>query len=80
MSKSTKIQQLKKEYPMITKQVNSEIIQIDVDEYEATLDSWADALVVKEAKQAELDDKIFAKTELLDRLGITKDEAKLLIN
>jgi ribosome assembly protein YihI (activator of Der GTPase) len=79
MSKLTKIQQLKKEYPIITKQVNEEIIEIDLDEYEATLDAWADAIIVMESKQAELDNKISARTELLQRLGITADEAKLLL-
>jgi hypothetical protein len=40
----------------------------------------ADAEKAKKAKEAELLANAQAKTALLERLGITEDEAKLLIN
>ncbi len=38
-----------------------------------------EAILVKEAKAAEAQAKAEAKAELLERLGITADEAKLLL-
>ena len=39
----------------------------------------AEAILAKEAKAAEAQAKAQAKAELLERLGITADEAKLLL-
>ncbi len=39
----------------------------------------AEAILAKEAKAAEAQAKVQAKAELLTRLGITADEAKLLL-
>ena len=49
------------------------------EEYEAMIAEWADARLAKLAKQAEAQAKAQAKAELLERLGITADEAKLLL-
>ena len=40
----------------------------------------AETLAIKETQQAEADAKATAKAELLNRLGITADEAKLLLS
>jgi hypothetical protein len=40
----------------------------------------AEAILAKEAKEAEAQAKAQAKAELLERLGITEDEAKLLLS
>jgi hypothetical protein len=79
MNKSQIIQQLKSEYPTLTKGVNDAIIQLDATEYEATIDAWADGKLAKLAEEAEAKAKAQAKAELLERLGITADEAKLLL-
>jgi hypothetical protein len=79
MTKQQLIEQFKLDYPTLTKQSNDEVITLDQDEYEATIDAWADAQLLKLAKQAEAEAKAQAKAELLERLGITADEAKLLL-
>jgi hypothetical protein len=79
MDKVELISQFKTEYSTLTKQVNNEIITLSQDEYEATIDAWADAKLAKLAKQAEAAAKATQKAALLERLGITEDEAKLLL-
>jgi hypothetical protein len=79
MTKLQKIKELKAEYPILTKQINDEIVELDAAEYEATIDAWADAVLAKAAKKAEAVAKVQAKSELLEKLGITEDEAKLLL-
>ena len=53
--------------------------QLSQDETDAILDSWADARLAKQAALAEAEAKAAQKAALLDRLGITEDEAKLLL-
>ena len=61
-------------------------IQIDDEKIEATgeilkeiLDRREKAKLLKESQAAEAQAKAQAKAELLERLGITADEAKLLL-
>jgi hypothetical protein len=79
MDKVELISQFKTEYSTLTKQVNDEIITLSQDEYEATIDAWADAKLAKLAKQAEAEAKATQKAALLERLGISEDEARLLL-
>jgi len=80
MTKQEIIAQLKVDNPTLIKQVNDEVIELDLTEYEATIEAWADAVLAKEAKKVETEAKAQAKAELLERLGITEDEAKLLLS
>jgi len=79
MTKQQLIEQFKLDYPTLTKQSDDEVITLDQDEYEATIDAWADAQLLKLAKQAEAEAKATQKAALLERLGISEDEAKLLL-
>jgi len=54
-------------------------ITLSAEEYEATISEWADVRLEKEAKAAKLQAKAEAKAALLERLGITADEAELLL-
>jgi hypothetical protein len=79
-TKNQMISLLKKEFP--TLQLGDDekgYTQLSDEEYEATIAEWADARLAKLAKQAELEARAQAKAALLDRLGITADEAKLLL-
>jgi len=49
-------------------------------EYEATIAEWAVNRLAKLSKKAEAEAKETAKAALLERLGITQDEAKLLLS
>ena len=53
--------------------------ELSADEYNATITEWANAKLAKEAKEAKAQAKAQARAELLERLGITEDEAKLLL-
>ena len=71
---------LKKEFP--TLQLGDDekgYTELSAQEYETTIDQWADARLAKEAAVTEAQAKAQAKAELLERLGITADEAKLLL-
>ena len=80
MTKQQLINQFKLEFPTLTKQVNNDVIPLEQDEYEATLASWADVQLAQEAETAKAQADATAKAALLDRLGITADEAKLLLS
>ena len=53
---------------------------LKADDYDKTISEWADARLDKEAKLAQIEANAKAKEALLERLGITEAEAKLLIN
>jgi len=50
--------------------------QLTGDDYEAVIADWAEA---RYAKLKSIEDKESAKAALLSKLGITEDEAKLLL-
>jgi hypothetical protein len=79
-TKNQMISLLKKEFP--TLQLGDDekgYTELSAQEYETTIDQWADARLAKEAAVTEAQAKAQAKAELLERLGITADEAKLLL-
>ena len=80
MTKQATITQLKLDYSSLTKQINDKVIELDAAEYEATIDAWADALIAKAAKKTKAEADAITKAALFDRLGITADEAKLLLS
>jgi hypothetical protein len=74
------IDQLKLEFP--TLQIgddDSGYTQLSDAEYETIIAERADARLAKLAKQAEAAAKATQKAALLERLGITEDEARLLL-
>lgn len=81
MTKNEIKAQLKKDYPTLKKGSNELGYEILAsDEYETMIDMWADNLL-EQTKQAEANTKAEAdKAALLAKLGITDDEAKLLLN
>lgn len=54
--------------------------QLSQAETDAILNSWADARLAKEKALAEAEAKADQKAALLNRLGITEPEAKLLLS
>jgi hypothetical protein len=48
-------------------------------DYDAVIDEWAEAAYTRELNAQAESEKAAAKEALLDRLGITADEAKLLL-
>jgi len=82
--KSELISELKSAYPTLrTGSDEGGYTDLSSAEYTATIGKWADDAISKTAAeavaQAEADAAAAAKAALLTRLGITADEAKLLI-
>jgi hypothetical protein len=78
MTKQDKIAALKTQYP--TLQVGSEEIgytELSAEDYEAKIAEWADNELAAEAKLAKAEAD---KEALLAKLGISADEAKLLLS
>ena len=76
-TKAEKIAAFKAEYP--TLKVGSDetgYTELNADEYEAKISEWADNILAKEAEETA---KAAAKQALLDKLGITAEEAALLL-
>jgi hypothetical protein len=78
------INQLKKDYPTIQRGEDDAVITLSDSEYNEKITEWANNLLLEEeektakkaaALQAETD-----KAALLAKLGITADEAKLLLS
>lgn len=53
---------------------------LEATEYEATIEGWADNVMIEETKLAEVEQAATAKAALLAKLGISADEAKLLLS
>jgi hypothetical protein len=74
------IDQLKAEFPTLKfGDDNKGYTNLTAEEYEATISEWADARLAKEAEAAEAEAKAAQKAALLERLGISEDEARLLL-
>lgn len=79
MTKQQLINQFKLDYPTLTKQVNDEIIVLEQDEYEATIDAWADAKLAKEQAKNEADALRQTKILAYEKLGLTEAEIEALL-
>jgi hypothetical protein len=81
VTKAEIITQLKTEYPTL-KTGSDEYGYTDLTEaeYEATLSAWADNQLAAEAEALQIKADALAKAALLKRLGITAEEAKLLLS
>lgn len=79
-TKEQLIAELKTEFPTLqTGNDQDGYVQLSVDEYDATILQWADVRLAEAKAKADAELKVQAKAELLERLGITEDEAKLLL-
>ena len=76
---SDKIKAFKVQYPTLTKGVNDQVVELTSEEYEATIAEWAQNELNAEATKAEKQILIEQKAALLSRLGLTSEEAILLL-
>jgi hypothetical protein len=75
------IEALKLEYPTLkTGSDENGYTVLTVAEYDATIESWADNQLADESKAQAETQAATAKAALLAKLGITADEAKLLLS
>ncbi len=76
-TKAEKVTELKAEYPVLLNGSDETgYTELNADEYEAKISEWADNILAKEAEETA---KAAAKQALLDKLGITQEEAQLLL-
>ena len=78
-TKAQYLTQIKTENPTMTKSINGENIVLDVAEYEATCEAWATMKTEQDAHIKAEADKAVAREALLTKLGITAEEAQLLL-
>jgi len=74
------IESLKAEYPSLKKVFDGQEIELTEEEYNETIELWADIQLAKEAEAVAEAEKAATKTALLERLGITEEEARLLLS
>lgn len=80
-TRSEKIAQLKLDYPTLHLGDDERgYTNVSADEYEATIADWADAQLEQEATEAKVIADAQARTALLAKLGITAEEAALLLS
>ena len=80
-TKAEAIKALKLEYPTLRSGDDERGYEdLNPADYETTIAQWADNQLADKAKAAEVSQAATDKAALLDKLGITADEAKLLLS
>jgi hypothetical protein len=74
------IAECKSANPVMKQIVNDIEVELTSEEYEKACEAWADMRLKQLEKEAEIDANLAAKSILLERLGITADEAALLLS
>jgi hypothetical protein len=80
MTKEQIIQELKAEHPTL-RDGNEELgyRELTLEQYEDTIERWAGWILHQEELEAAVEKTALDKAALLARLGITQEEAQLLI-
>lgn len=79
-TKTELIAQLKTENPTMVANINGEDIELTPEEYEKAASDWADMRLVQIAAEAAEAKAKSDKEALLAKLGISAEEAKLLLS
>jgi hypothetical protein len=80
MTKNQLVAQLKKDNPILREGSEEQgYVELSAEEYDARISEWADNILAKEAAEAAKAEAVAAKAALLEKLGITEEEAKLLL-
>ena len=81
MTKNELITQLKKDFPTLREGSEEQgYTELAAEEYELRIDNWANSILAKQAFEAAQAEAQSAKAALLNKLGITEEEAKLLLS
>jgi len=78
-TKSELIAQLKAENPKMIATINDEQIELTAEQYEKACNDWADMRLAQIAAEADKAKADADKAALLVKLGISANEAKLLL-
>lgn len=80
MTKNELIVQCKAENAKMFSTINGEQIELTGTDYETACEAWAEMRLQQLAAESELAAQALAKIALLAKLGISDDEAKLLLS
>jgi hypothetical protein len=78
-TKNELITQFKANNPTVVSTINSQEVELTVEEYEANAVAWAEMKFEQNKVLAEEEAKATARQAVLDRLGITAEEAQLIL-
>ena len=79
-TKADLIKQIKTENPEMISTINGEEIKLSKAEYDKACEDWATMRLEQLKLEAEIESKLSAKSALLNKLGITAEEANLLLS
>lgn len=79
-TKAQLIAQCKAENPTMVQSINGEEIVLTAAQYNAACEAWAEMKLEHQSKEAELEAKAIQKAALLERLGVSAEEAALLLS
>ena len=79
MTEQELIAELKLKNPKLTYGVNDEVFEMSVDEYEATIKSWAAAAFEKQQKKDEAEVARQIKIAAYRKMGLTEAEIEALL-
>ena len=79
-SKEQFITEYKQQNPKLYKGINDEVFELTSEEYENACDEWAEIQFQIQQQAQEVIEKVAQKQALLERIGITEEEAKLLLS
>lgn len=74
------IAEYKLENPKLYKGIDNEVFEMTAEEYESACNEYADIQLQIIEKEQEVLDKANQKQALLEKLGITEEEARLLLS
>ena len=79
-TKNQLVQECKEANPIMIQTINGVEIELTGADYDQACSDWADMKLAQLKVEADIATQTTAKTELLQKLGITADEANLLLN
>ena len=79
MTKEQIITELKAQNPTLTYGVNDEVFEMTAEQYEATIESWADAQIEAAEKKAQAEALRQTKIAAYEKLGLTEAEIEALL-
>lgn len=79
MTKEQLIAEYKAQYPTLTYGVNDEIFEMNVEQYEQTIVSWAEARIAKAEAKAQTESLRATKIAAYQKLGLSEAEIEALL-
>jgi hypothetical protein len=79
ITKEEKIAELKAKSPTIQEGINDTVRTLTDEEYEATIEAWADAWIAKEQAKIAAENARQLKISAYEKLGLTPEEIAVLL-